>query len=181
MAVLSSVWRSKCRLQPSVRESLVTNVPNPSSYDVTTQAISDVQTPQSRKWNYNLVMTALASANNSDCQVKDIMLCNNSSNTDANNSYSRSSERMDLLLAFANAGDEVEKGFPTAVGVSVQGNDVELPSQDDIGTVGSLFGLLEQSSRAISENRFRYKFFSSRRILIKINLYLDGVKSFSLN
>jgi hypothetical protein len=166
MAVLSSVWRLKCRLQPSVRESLVTSVSNPfspSSHDVTTQAIFDVQTPQSRKWNYNLVRTALASANNSDCQVQDIVLCNKSSNTDANNNYSRSSERMDLILALANAGDEVEAGFPTAVSVSVHGNNVELPSQDDAGTVGNRSGLLEQSSQATSENRFRYKFFSSRR------------------
>lgn len=71
---------------------------------------------------------------------------------------------MDLILAFANAGDEeVETGFPTAVSVSVHGNDIELPSQDDMGTVDSLSGLLEQSSCTVNENRFRYRFLSLRR------------------
>ncbi|XP_078160995.1 SNF2 domain-containing protein / helicase domain-containing protein isoform X3 [Carex rostrata] len=143
MAVLSSVWRSKCRLQPPLRES---------SRDCTTRPISDIQTPQSRKWNYSLVSMALASATNSD-----VALSNNNTTTSSSNNYSSSmtnSERMDLILAFPNAGDEVvETGFPTAVNVSVHGNnDTDLPYQHDTGTTVSPSALLDQS---ITENRFR--------------------------
>lgn len=147
MAVLSSVWRSKCRLQSPLRES---------SRDCTTRPISDIQTPHSRKWNYSLVSTALASATNSD-----VALSNNKTTTSSSNNYSSSttSERMDLILAFPNAGDEVvETGFPTALNVSVHGNnDTDLPSQHDTGTTVSPSALLDQSSCSITENRFRYK------------------------
>lgn len=97
---------------------------------------------------------ALASATNSD-----VALSNNNTTTSSSNNYSSSmtnSERMDLILAFPNAGDEVvETGFPTAVNVSVHGNnDTDLPSQHDTGTTVSPSALLDQS---ITENRFRYK------------------------
>ncbi|KAJ4799125.1 Helicase SWR1 [Rhynchospora pubera] len=160
MAVLSSVWRLKCRLQPPVRETLVTNlVPNPfssPSHDSATRVISEIQNPQSQKRDYNLVRMALASANNSGRQVEDITLSNNNSNNNVSTNYSRNSERMDLVLAFVNSGDEeVELGFPTAVSVSVHGNDVEPPSQDGMGAVASTSGLLAQSSCSVTENRFR--------------------------
>ncbi|KAJ3680699.1 hypothetical protein LUZ60_016977 [Juncus effusus] len=142
MAILSSVWRSRCHHHDPPHQQTLNLVPSSSRSNNLTLN----KTPQRN--NYNLVMKALLSVNNSDradrlAQEQQLALSNNNDNIKR--------ERMDLVLGFVKENEESEGEFPTAVSVSIF---CEPKSFDEVAPPGPS-DLTQQFSRRVSETRFR--------------------------
>lgn len=145
-AILSSVWRAKCRLElhqsiPCLRSDLYScrllSDPNKST------RLTENVTPTNTRPNSRLVMIALSDVS-TQRQEEPVVL---SSKLEAH------INQLELTLEFPMENSDNDSAFPPSVSISVSGQEQLQQAEEPVGQC-----LLASSSCRIAENRFRYAF-----------------------